>query len=71
MAGGWTGFVTIGVTVYIAIAIFVTIAATDPGPALATYLIFSDLPASLAATVLAILAARATIYIPWTRKIPD
>jgi hypothetical protein len=42
MAGGWTGFLTIGVTVYIAIAICVTIAASEPGPALATYLIFSE-----------------------------
>jgi hypothetical protein len=58
MVGGWTGLVTIGVIVYIAIAIYVTLAATDPGPALATYLIFSDLPASLTAILLAFLAAR-------------
>jgi diguanylate cyclase (GGDEF)-like protein/PAS domain S-box-containing protein len=59
MVGGWTGLLTLGVAVYIAIAIYVTIGATEPGKAFATYLIFSDLPASLAATLLAILAARA------------
>ena len=57
-AGGWTGIVAIGVAVYCAITIVITLAHLPPGPAFDTYLLLSDMPVSIAATVLAIVAAR-------------
>ncbi len=59
MVGGWTGWVTIGVAVYIAVAIYITVGDFGPSPALDVYLLFNDTPASLAAALLAVLAARA------------
>ncbi len=58
VAGGWTGLVAVGVAVYIVIAIAFTVAGLPPSTALDTYLMISDMPASIAATVLAIVAAR-------------
>jgi len=57
-ADGWTGAVAIGVIVYIAAAIFVTVANLESSPTLDFYLEVSDLPASLATALLAIVAAR-------------
>jgi len=57
-ADGWTGAVAVGVIVYVAAAIYVTVAGFEPSPGLDFYLLLSDVPASLAAAVLAIKAAR-------------
>ena len=57
-ADGWTGAVAIGVMVYVAAAIYVTVAGFEPSPALDFYLLLSDVPASFAAAWLAIVAAR-------------
>ncbi len=57
-ADGWTGALAIGVIVYVAAAIYVTVAGFAPRPALDFYLLLSDQPASLAAAVLAVVAAR-------------
>ena len=59
-ADGWTGAVAIGVIVYIAAAIYVTVAGFESTPALDFYLLVSDQPAAIAAAVLAIVAARTT-----------
>jgi diguanylate cyclase (GGDEF)-like protein/PAS domain S-box-containing protein len=60
-ADGWTGAVAIGVIVYIAAAIFVTVANFEPSPGLTFYLLISDLPASLAVALLAVVAARTSV----------
>ena len=57
-ADGWTGAVAIGVNVYIAAAIYVTVAGFPPSPALDFYLLVSDQPAAMVAALLAIVAAR-------------
>ncbi len=57
-AGGWTGLLAVGVAVYIAIAIAVSLAGLPSSPALDLFLLTSDMPASIAATVLAVVAAR-------------
>ncbi len=57
-ADGWTGAVAIGVMVYVAAAIYITVAGFEPSPALDFYLLLSDVPASFAAAWLAIVAAR-------------
>ena len=59
-ADGWTGAVAIGVIVYIAAAIYVTVAGFPASPALDFYLLVSDQPASIATALLAIVAARKT-----------
>ncbi len=59
-ADGWTGAVAIGVIVYVAAAIFVTVAGFPPSPGLDFYLLLSDWPCSMAAALLAIVAARKT-----------
>ena len=57
-ADGWTGAVAIGVIVYVAAAIYVTLAGFPRSPALDFYLIVSDQPAAMAAALLAIVATR-------------
>ncbi len=57
-ADGWTGALAIGVIVYVAVAICITIAGFPQSPALDFYLLLSDQPASIAAALLAIVAAR-------------
>ena len=57
-ADGWTGAVAIGVMVYVAAAIYITVAGFAPSPALDFYLLLSDVPASFAAAWLSIVAAR-------------
>jgi len=59
-ADGWTGAFTIGVFVYVAVAIWVTVASLPPSPGLDFYRLVSDQPAAIAAALLAIVAARAT-----------
>ncbi|HEX9707233.1 MAG TPA: EAL domain-containing protein [Steroidobacteraceae bacterium] len=60
-ADGWTGAVAIGVIVYVAAAILVTVTNFESSPALTFYLLVSDQPASLATALLAIVAARKTV----------
>jgi diguanylate cyclase (GGDEF)-like protein/PAS domain S-box-containing protein len=55
---GWTGAVAIGVMVYVAAAIYITVAGFEPSTALDFYLLLSDVPASFAAALLSIVAAR-------------
>ncbi|HTL49373.1 MAG TPA: hypothetical protein VL219_01840, partial [Steroidobacteraceae bacterium] len=57
-ADGWTGAVAIGVIVYVAAAIYVTLAGFPHSPALDFYTLVSDQPAAIAAALLAIVAAR-------------
>ncbi len=57
-ADGWTGAVAIGVIVYVVAAIWVTMASLPPSAALDFYRLVSDQPAAIAATLLAIVAAR-------------
>src|SRR5262245_49222098 len=57
-ADGWTGAVAIGVILYTALAIWVTVAGLPPSPALDFYLLVSDWPGAMAAALLAIVAAR-------------
>jgi len=59
-ADGWTGAVAIGVIVYVAAAIWVTMASLPPSPALDFYRLVSDQPSAIAAALLAIVAARTT-----------
>ncbi len=59
-ADGWTGAVAIGVILYVAVAIWVTMASLPPSAALDFYRMVSDQPAAIAAALLAIVAARAT-----------
>ncbi len=59
-ADGWTGAVAIGALVYIALAIYLTVANLPPSPALDLYRLVSDQPAAIAAALLAIVAARTT-----------
>src|ERR1700741_905331 len=60
-ADGWTGAVAIGVIVYAALAIYVTVAGFPPSPALDFYLMLSDQPAAMAAALLSFVAARTTV----------
>jgi diguanylate cyclase (GGDEF)-like protein/PAS domain S-box-containing protein len=55
---GWTGAVAIGTIVYVAAAIFLTIADLPPSTALEFYRLVSDQPCAFAAALLAIVAAR-------------
>ena len=57
-ADGWTGGVAIGVILYVAAAIFVSLADHPSSPAFDLYLLLSDQPAALAAALLAVVAAR-------------
>jgi len=57
-ADGWTGAVAIGVILYVAAAIFVTIADHPASRAFELYGLLSDQPAALAAALLAVIAAR-------------
>jgi diguanylate cyclase (GGDEF)-like protein/PAS domain S-box-containing protein len=57
-ADGWTGAVAIGVIVYVAAAIYVTLAGFPSSPGLEFYLFLSDQPAMFATALLAIVAAR-------------
>jgi diguanylate cyclase (GGDEF)-like protein/PAS domain S-box-containing protein len=57
-ADGWTGAVAIGVLVYVALAIGITVAGFESSRPLDFYLLLSDQPASIATVVLAIVAAR-------------
>ncbi len=66
-ADGWTGAVAIGVILYVAVAIWVTMASLPPSAALDFYRLVSDQPAAIAATLLAIVAARVT-HQPAARK---
>jgi diguanylate cyclase (GGDEF)-like protein/PAS domain S-box-containing protein len=59
-ADGWTGALTIGVIVYVAVAIYFTVADFEPNSGLYFYLIVADQPASIATALLAIVAARRT-----------
>jgi diguanylate cyclase (GGDEF)-like protein/PAS domain S-box-containing protein len=59
-ADGWTGAVAIGVLVYVAAAIWVTMASLPHSPALDLFRLVSDQPAAIAAALLAIMAARTT-----------
>ncbi len=59
-ADGWTGAVAIGVILYVAVAIWVTMASLPPSAALDFYRLVSDQPAAIAAALLAIVAARTT-----------
>src|SRR5262245_19358613 len=60
-ADGWTGALAIAVIVYVAGAIYLTVAGLPHSPALDFYLLVSDQPAGMAAALLAIVAARTTI----------
>jgi diguanylate cyclase (GGDEF)-like protein/PAS domain S-box-containing protein len=57
-AAGWTGALAVVVFIYIVGAILLTYAADTEGPFFELFNLFSDSPANLAATILAIAAAR-------------
>jgi len=59
-ADGWTGAVAIGTLIYIALAVYLTVADLPASAALDFYRLVSDQPAAVAATLLAIVAARTT-----------
>jgi diguanylate cyclase (GGDEF)-like protein/PAS domain S-box-containing protein len=59
-ADGWTGAVAVGVIVYVAAAIWIHLGALPQSPGLDFYLLVSDQPAAIVASVLAIVAARTT-----------
>jgi diguanylate cyclase (GGDEF)-like protein/PAS domain S-box-containing protein len=57
-ADGWTGAVAIATILYVAAAIYVTLADLPPSAALDFYRLVSDWPAATAAALLAVVAAR-------------
>jgi diguanylate cyclase (GGDEF)-like protein/PAS domain S-box-containing protein len=57
-ADGWTGAVAIGTILYVAAAVFATVADLPSSPGLEFYKLVSDQPAAIAAALLAIVAAR-------------
>jgi diguanylate cyclase (GGDEF)-like protein/PAS domain S-box-containing protein len=59
-ADGWTGAVAIGIIAYVAAAIWTMTASLPSSPALDLYRLLSNQPAAIGASLLAIVAARAT-----------
>jgi diguanylate cyclase (GGDEF)-like protein/PAS domain S-box-containing protein len=57
-ADGWTGAVAIGTILYVAAAMFVTVADLPSSTGLEFFKLVSDQPAAIAATLLALVAAR-------------
>src|SRR6185295_38887 len=57
-ADGWTGAVAIGTILYVVAATYVTLAGFPSTPGLDFYMLVSDWPGAIAATLLAIVAAR-------------
>ena len=59
-AAGWTGALAVGLTTYILVAVLLTIPAAEPDGALDVFNLFSDFPASVITTILAVAAARSS-----------
>src|SRR6188474_106781 len=57
-ADGWTGAVAIAVIFYTTAAIYVTVAGFPSSPALDFYMLMSDWPGAILASLLAVVAAR-------------